>query len=57
MGGIFIDLAVIIISNDNMVLINVFTEIWEHSDIAMLKSIGARNSNGQTIRWVANKPR
>lgn len=39
-----------------MVLINVFAEIWEHGDMATLKSVGARNTNGQTIRRVANKP-
>lgn len=47
MGLVFVVLAIIFLGNKM---------VWEHSDIATLKSEGARNTSSQTITQVVNKP-
>lgn len=42
-GSFFVDLAITLISYDNIVLPKVIAEIWEHNDITKKKSTGGRN--------------
>ncbi len=54
---ILILLAIVSIRYDNIVLINIFGELWEHGVRATTKSNRARNTSLQMIRNVVSKPK
>lgn len=55
LGVIFVALAIVSISYDDIVITKVITDSWEKSNITTMKSNRAGNTSSQTVRQVVNE--